>query len=163
MTLGSKEAKLTVDLEKLRNYSLFGGIPAKTIQLLREQMREVQFKADETIFKAGSDGDEICFILEGSVTILAHDEVLAEFGEGEQFGEMHIIDIMPRSADVVGKTKGRFLAMNFQNMLQLRTQDPDAFTMLMMNCARDVSRRLRHMNDNYLALLARYREAIKPS
>ena len=144
---------MTINIDKLKDYSLFGGLDHETITYLRSLMREEHFKRGQTIFLTGSDGDEVCFIVEGQVSIVAKGNKIAQISEGEQFGEMHIIDIMPRSADVIADTEGRFLALHHGDLFKLRKLDPDAFSLVMLNCSRDISRRLRHMNENYVKLL----------
>jgi CRP-like cAMP-binding protein len=144
---------MLVNGEQLQNYSLFGGLGTEVINTLVSLIRKVEFDAGELIFAAGSDGDEVCFILEGEVSIVTDGLEVARLSEGEQFGEMHLIDIMPRSADVFGVRPGSFLALHHRDMFRLRKIDSNAYVFLLMNCSRDISRRLRIMNRKYVELL----------
>jgi CRP-like cAMP-binding protein len=141
---------MKLSARSLSQYSLFGGLPEAAIDYLLQYMGQVNFRAGEKIFSEGDTGDEICFIVKGKVQVEKSGVVLAEMGEGEQFGEMYVIDIMPRSADVVGLESGSLIRISHRNLGRLRQKDPEAFTMLLLNCSRDISRRLRRLNDRFV-------------
>ena len=134
----------------LSNYSLFGGISEESINFLLQYMGLINFKAGEKIFAEGDPGSEICFIMQGKVRVEKSGIALAELGEGEQFGEMYVIDIMPRSADVIGVENGALIKISHRNLHRLSQHDGEAFTLLLLNCSREISRRLRRMNDLYI-------------
>jgi len=149
---------MPVDWEQLQDYSLFGGLSKETITTILSFIRKIEFKENEVIFAAGSDGDEICFILEGEVKIVCDGIKVAHLSEGEQFGEMHLIDIMPHSADVIGVRPGSCLALSSRDIYKLRYTDKSSFMILLMNCSRDISRRLRVMNGKYVAMMKEQRK-----
>lgn len=74
-----------------------------TIGLFRNAADTRSFSDGEEIFREGSDGHEMFVVREGSVEIVAHDNVIASLGEGEIFGEMALIDARPRSATARAK------------------------------------------------------------
>jgi len=133
----------------LRQYSLFSDIDEGAINFLLQYMGQVNFREGETIFAEGDPGDEICFIVQGRVKVEKSGTVLAELGEGQQVGGMFVIDVMPRSADVIGLESGSLIRISHRNLHRLRQKDPDAFTTLLLNCSRDISRRLRKMNERF--------------
>lgn len=134
----------------LGNYSLFGGIKEEAINYLLQYMGLINFRKGETLFAEGDQGDEICFIVQGRVKVAKSGVVLAELGKGEQFGEMYVIDIMPRSADVIGIEDGSLIKISHRNLRRLSQKDHESFQMLLMNCSREISRRLRKMNELYV-------------
>ncbi len=143
---------MAVSLQELQNYSMFGGVSDAAIEFILEHVRLVEFASDEVIFRSGDNGDEICFILDGEVSIRLDGVELAALQKGEQFGEMHLIDVMPRSANVIGTRAGRLLILTNKDLLKLRQFDHEAFVLLLMNCSRDISRRLRIMSQKYAKL-----------
>ena len=60
--------------------------------------------AGTTIFARGDTGDRMYVVIDGRVGITADGTSHAEVGPGELFGEMSLIDDMPRSADAVAIT-----------------------------------------------------------
>ena len=146
-------ASAMIDVEHLRQYSLFGGLADEPLQYLKDCMRKRTFVAGEVIFRQGDHGDEVCFLVSGSVRIVHDGYEVAQIHEGQQFGEMHLIDIMARSADVVGMNPGLLYILSAKDFLALKRRDAETYLMLMMNCSRDVSRRLRQMNERYVGLL----------
>ncbi|NRA40434.1 MAG: cyclic nucleotide-binding domain-containing protein [Planctomycetes bacterium] len=143
---------MAIDWQKLQQYSLFGGLEEAAINYLLGFLQEVSFEAGQVIFENGQHGDELCFILSGSVDVKAEGVFLCNLHAGQQFGEMHLIDIMTRSADVIGHDPGTLLLITNKDLMKLRQFNSDAFVLMVMNCSRDISRRLRIMNDKYVAL-----------
>ncbi len=143
---------MAIGWEKLQQYSLFGGLDEDSIEYLLGFIREQPFSKDEVIFESGQHGDELCFILSGSVDIRSEGVFLARLKAGQQFGEMHLIDIMTRSADVLGHEAGSLLIITNKDLMKLRQHNADAFVLMIMNCSRDISRRLRKMNDKFVHL-----------
>ena len=141
---------MEISPQTLTKYSLFAGIEEDAIRFLMQDMELVHFKQGEKIFSEGDHGSEICFIVSGKVQVAKSGAILAELQEGEQFGEMYVIDIMPRSADVIGSESGSFLKINHRDLCRLSLKDKESFILLLLNCGRDISRRLRRMNELFV-------------
>lgn len=74
------------------------------INFLSSLSRERKLQAGEVIFREGDAGDHMYILLEGSVRISKRipgvgEEALAILERGDIFGEMALIDELPRSAD----------------------------------------------------------------
>ncbi len=87
-------------------------------------------KAGEVIFHEGDAPDEgIFYICYGEVSVvrkeLGVDRELAKLGEGDLFGEMGIINSMPRNATVTALSDCGFFTINQQSFQHLVNQlDP---------------------------------------
>jgi CRP-like cAMP-binding protein len=68
-------------------------------------------------------------------------------GQGDCFGEMALIDFCPRSASVRALEDSRAIELSATSLQQLYEKDPAQFTMIYMNLGRELSRRLREVND----------------
>lgn len=70
----------------------------------------VEYKPSQTIFLEGDLGDKMYIVQEGSVDIQKIIERkcihLATFEKGEVFGEMALVETMPRSATAIAGAEG---------------------------------------------------------
>jgi CRP-like cAMP-binding protein len=133
--------------ETVQKYALFGGLRTEQIELTLKYMKEEWLEAGEDIIKEGAPNDSIRFILEGRVAVTKRGSLLAELGEGESFGEMEVLDIMPSAADIHTLARTHVLSMTNRNLHHIYKDDILTFSMLIMNLARDLSRRLRKTNE----------------
>ena len=95
----------------------------------------------------GEPNDRIHFILEGEVEILKDGVRLARLGEGDTFGEMEFLDVMPAAATVRAVLPSAVATISNHALHELSKASMRAFAMVVMNLARDLSRRLRRMDD----------------
>jgi CRP-like cAMP-binding protein len=68
---------------------------------------------------------------------------VAVFGPGDWFGDMSILDVMPRSATVRSVAPSRVLKMSASDLEALYRRDLKAYAIVVLNIAREMSRRLR--------------------
>lgn len=143
-----------VDVEFLQSHALFGGIGDADIKAIQKLLQEENFSKGEFLAREGEQGDRLYFICEGSVEVLKKvqsptgiEQVsLAVFGKGDTIGEMELIDIQPRSASVRALEDVLALSLSNQTMYQIYKLHRDVFAMLVLNIAREISRRLRRMD-----------------
>jgi len=86
--------------EALQKYSLFGGLLEEQIQTIIPLMQVEKYSPGELIITEGNTNDKIFFILEGQVEVSRGNVTLSNFGEGEAFGEMEMLDVMPAVASI---------------------------------------------------------------
>jgi CRP/FNR family transcriptional regulator, cyclic AMP receptor protein len=139
----------------LQTHALFGGLSDEQIERLLPLLSEERFAVGEYIVREGDNGDRLYFLCEGSVEVLKDIDTghavetkrLALMGVGDTFGEMGLIDIQSRSASVRALTDVTAMTLANADMLTIHERDPDAFIMIIMNMAREISRRLRRTNE----------------
>jgi len=131
-----------VQPETLLKYSLFGGLLKEQVEAIIPLMQEEKYGPDEFIITEGSPNDKIFFIIEGQVSVSKKDVQLSHFSEGEAFGEMEVLDIMPAIASI--KTISQVTVMTISNraLREIYKMDVKVFALIIMNLARDVCRRL---------------------
>jgi CRP-like cAMP-binding protein len=72
---------------------------------------------------------------------------LMEFKTGDVFGEMEVLDVMPSAATILALEPTRVMSISNRALRSIYQTDIKAFSLMLMNLARDLSRRLRKMND----------------
>jgi len=134
----------------LESIDLFRGLAHEELQALRLIAREKHFAAQTAIFREGDPGDGVYFVKDGLVDIscLVGDNrrVLSQFGPGEIFGEMAVIEHRPRSATATAAKKTDVYYLPRGEMLSFIQRSPAlAFGLL-----QHISHRLRDFSQLYL-------------
>jgi membrane protein len=94
----------------------------------------------ERIFSQGESGNEMYYIVAGSVTIYMNDKPLRELGSGAYFGEMAVLANTTRTADaIVTSERAQILAISGENIESLLTEEPR----MAMSFLREMALRLR--------------------
>jgi CRP/FNR family transcriptional regulator, cyclic AMP receptor protein len=133
--------------ESLQKYSLFGGLLEEQIQAIIPLMKEEKYSPGELIITEGNTNDKIFFIIGGQVSVSKKDVELSRFSEGEAFGEMEVLDVMPATATIKAISQVTVMSISNKAMHEIYKMDVKVFALLLMNLARDLSRRLRKTNE----------------
>jgi CRP-like cAMP-binding protein len=110
-------------------------------------MEKETYNSGGNIIVEGDPNDRIRFILEGRVAVIKHGLTLSEFAEGDVFGEMEVLDVMPSAATIKALSNTQVMSISNKGLRDIYKLDVHLFSIIIMNLARDLSRRLRHMND----------------
>jgi CRP-like cAMP-binding protein len=136
-----------IDTNALQKYSLFGGVLPEQIEKMKPFFEYYQYEAGDTPVIEGAPNDKIFFITSGRVEISKRGIPIAEIGEGETFGEMELIDVMPSIATVTALEPLEVVTISNAALYKISKTEPKAFALMIMNLARDLSRRLRRMDE----------------
>jgi CRP-like cAMP-binding protein len=136
-----------VESSALQKYSLFGGLLEDQIKQIVPLIETERYKPGDVIMAEGDLNDRIRFILSGRVAVSKGGVDLTEFAEGDFFGEMEVLDIMPTAATITALDVVEVMIISNKSLREIYRNDPRTFSMFIMNLARDLSRRLRHMDD----------------
>lgn len=90
---------------------LFSGVQAEDLAAVAERAIEVEFPADRVIARQGEIGTGFFLVVEGSVRVVRDGEEVAVLGPGEFFGELSVLDGLPRVAQVIAIEPTRCLAL----------------------------------------------------
>jgi CRP-like cAMP-binding protein len=143
-----------VGIDFLQSHALFGGLSERDLKKVVPLLKEATFSRGTTIITQAEPGDRLYFICKGSVEVVVEmvtpdgpvSKRLAVLGEGDTFGEMELIDIQPRSATVNALEDVEVLELTNMDVHSIYKNDLYVFTMIIMNLAREISRRLRKMD-----------------
>jgi CRP-like cAMP-binding protein len=140
-----------VESSSLQKYSLFGGLLEDQINRIRPLMEQESYESGVDIIVEGTPNDKIRFILEGRVAVLKGKIILSEFGEGDAFGEMEVLDVMPSVATIKALTPTKVMSISNRALREIYSIDAKSFSLMIMNLARDLSRRLRRMDERVVS------------
>lgn len=138
-------------LSLLQQMPIFGGITDDVLEFLLERIRVVPCSAGNFFFREGDKAEELFVLEQGKVEILRHwqgkEYRISTMAQGDCFGEMALIDFCPRSASVRALEDCSAIELSATDLQELYAKDPTQFTMIYMNLGRELSRRLREVND----------------
>ncbi|MDR2742529.1 MAG: cyclic nucleotide-binding domain-containing protein [Treponema sp.] len=136
-----------IEPSALKHYSLFGGLLEDQIGAIIPLMEQETYQTGDAIITEGAPNDKIRFIIEGNVVATKQGLSLFHFHEGDIFGEMEVLDVMPSVATIKALTPTKVMSISNRDLRQIYKNDIKAYALIIMNLARDVSRRLRKMDE----------------
>jgi len=149
----SKESLFAMEDTKslLRTLSLFKDLPEDDINKILEICKIVVFQPKDVIFYEGDDARRFFVILDGRVEVWKNfgqedQDILAIRGPGDTFGEMALIDALPRSATLRASVKTLCLVQEKEDFQNLILKNPNIALTLM----RSVSGMVRQSNETFI-------------
>ena len=110
-------------LDVLNKVPLFKSLTPDDRAELATLLRIQRVKKGEVLFRKESEGNTLYIIQEGAVKIvlssnLGDERIVAVFSKGDFFGEMSLLDGMPRSADAVAIKPTRLYLLNRSDFIR---------------------------------------------
>jgi CRP/FNR family transcriptional regulator, cyclic AMP receptor protein len=134
----------------IRRLPVLAGLDEAAIQFLQGLAVEENYPAGGFILREGDRGDRVYFVHSGRVRVVKEPAVqLAEFGPGDFFGEMSLVESVVRSASVIALEPTTVCTLRGVDFYKLYRQRPDQYGIVMLNIARDLARRLRHLGEDF--------------
>jgi CRP-like cAMP-binding protein len=144
--------------EKVRNIlkrlPIFEDLGSRDLTAIERILHRREYREDETIFLQGDPGLGMYIIESGTVAIVCEPvkQVLAELDEGEFFGELALLDDLPRTATAVAKTPCSVLCFFQPDLFDLIDRNPRLGVKILFRLARTVGERLKKTNEQLFAL-----------
>ena len=122
--------------ELLKNIPLFQAIPDAYLNELANNMRELEVKKGEVLFRKGSRGTALYVIQRGAIKIvlpskIGEEMIVAIFKEGDFLGELSLLDREPRSADAVAVAPSRLCLLERKDFFEFLTTHGEAMKVLL--------------------------------
>ncbi len=116
-------------------------------------LEERTYDIGDLIFEEGDEGSDMFIVQEGTVSVSRKvggaEVVLATLERGDFFGEMALLESLPRTASCRAATATRLVAIHAGELLMKIRGDPTfAFEML-----QHMSRRIRYLDEQLAALM----------
>lgn len=154
--LSSEEKRI----EYLRQLPLFAWLGSEHVTQLAQNTEERFYEAGATIFMRNTESNTLNLIVEGEVQFIsfqgddANDSSASSLEEGEYFGEMSLIDLQNRKADVRATLDTVLYVIRRSYFMQFAKEHPSQYAILMTNLAREMARHLRRLNVDKSAKVA---------
>ncbi|HET6147084.1 MAG TPA: cyclic nucleotide-binding domain-containing protein [Polyangia bacterium] len=136
------------DADFLAQIPIFGGLPDLVLRRVVDLAREIRVPAAGLVFAEGEPARSMFIVRDGELEICKRARNGAEFclavlQRGDCVGEMSLIDIQPRSATARAIGGATLCVIDQQQIANLYQTDLEVYTLLVLNIAREISRRLR--------------------
>jgi K+-sensing histidine kinase KdpD len=138
-------------LKRVQSNILFDGVRPQSIVPLIPKLTERKYAAGEVIFDEYTLGRDLYLILKGRVKIKKYtkygiESLLAVLHEGDFFGELSILDGLPRSARAEAMEECIIVTFQASDLREL-IKESDAFT---FNLLKNLALRLRTMDQTFV-------------
>jgi CRP/FNR family transcriptional regulator, cyclic AMP receptor protein len=135
----------------LRACPLFHELFDKEIEKIAKRATVHTFEEGDSIIKDGEEGDEIFVLLQGGAMVQKEAPngiiKIQPLNPGDVFGELVLLDIRTRSADIVATTESHILELKYGDIFELYKKEPKIFGLLILNLARLLASRLRNASE----------------
>jgi uncharacterized membrane protein len=150
---------MAIDVSLLSEVSLFSQLDAEEQALLASQLTEVEIAGGRRFFHRGDPGGSLFIVSEGEVELSMEDTtggrlVLETVRRGGFFGELSLLDGLPRSADACALRETRALRVDRQALATLFQHHPSSA----MDVLAAIGTRLREADQ-----MLRYRPPLSPN
>lgn len=132
----------------LARVPLFRDLDEEALGRLTRSARKTVFPEGFEVVREGDDGLGFFLVQEGEFSVRRGGVEVGRLQKGDWFGEMSLLDELPRSATVIAVTPAECLAFYRWDFLTEVRKNPD-FALALLE---GLSRRLRELDDRYAAL-----------
>ena len=140
MPLFSTDTKV----EALKRAPLFEGLSRGELEELAKRTDDLDFAAGKVLCTEGESGGEFYVIMEGEVEVTRGGQKLATSGDGDFFGEVSLVEDVPRTATVTAATPVRCFVLTRGRFLTLLDDQPGVERKVM----RALAKRLVTLSDD---------------
>jgi CRP-like cAMP-binding protein len=120
MPLFSHDTKV----EALKRAPLFADLSKEDLGELAKRTDDLDFTAGKVLCKEGESGGEFYVIMDGEAEVTRRGKPVATLGEGEFFGEVSLVQDVPRNATVTASTPLRCFVLTRGRFLHLLDDQP---------------------------------------
>ena len=114
------------------------------------------YRPDQVIFREGEPGDGLFILVDGSVRIskrsAAGEEALAILQPNAFFGEMALIDFLPRAADAIANARVDVFFIPLPDLRNLLEADHQIAMKVLYALCEVLTQRLRETNERFMSV-----------
>jgi CRP-like cAMP-binding protein len=144
--------KLPSRLAWLARISLFAHLSPVELRIVEGLLHQREYLAGEIVFDEGEEGQAIYIVQEGEIVLQrsgqSNGEVIATLGPESFFGDMALLDNLPRTAQARAIQPSRMAAFFRDDFLGLMDTHARIASKIALQLAREMGRRLRQQNSS---------------
>ena len=141
----------------LNKISILAGLSDPQLYKLFKLLSQVTYKANETVFEQGEEPGHIYIVKKGKVKLVIWEDdtplELIVFEEGHCFGEASVIGVQRHQGTVIAVEDTELIVLSRKVLMSIYDSDKELFSILILNIAREVCRRLYASDDVLLHYL----------
>jgi CRP-like cAMP-binding protein len=113
-------------LQLLRGLAMFAPLPGPELERVARQMDLVMITAGTDVIRQGESGDRFYVIDSGEFRVIADGRPVRILHEGDHFGEIALLQDVPRTATVAAMDDGAVWTLDQEEFLATVTGMPQA-------------------------------------
>ena len=119
-----------MDAVPLRKLALFAGLSEEERQQVARRAEEVEVPVHKRLVDEGDLGYEFFVIQEGRAEVRRGEEVIAELGPGDFFGEVALLEEHRRNASVIAAEPLRAIVMTRRDFVEMQAEMPSVAALI---------------------------------
>jgi serine/threonine protein phosphatase PrpC len=128
---GARAAELNFTLDTLKQVPIFKQLSYQQLVRIMNMARIIPMRADQVVCREGESGQELYVVLKGSIRLESGGTEITVLPQGSHFGEMALIDSVPRSVTAIAVEDGKLLSITRTDFFEiLRKEAPLAVKLL---------------------------------
>jgi CRP-like cAMP-binding protein len=142
------DGQAAIDGAFLDQIPIFGGLPPDALRRIADTFQLLHVAPGTCVISEGDQAVSLFIVGDGQLEVCKRGQTgaelrLAVLGRGDCVGEMSLIDIQPRSATVRSVGPAALYVLSHAEIAKLQRGNFQVYTLLVLNIAREISRRLR--------------------
>ena len=144
-------------IDYLRNNLFFEGLTDGDLDQVSRVCSLEEFPKEDRIFSEGESGDKFYIIVSGGVRIekkipKVGPETLRKLKPGEAFGEMALVEEMPRSASAIADEDSRLVSIGKSDLDRLFGENHSVALKMLTAFCKTMSSRLRESSERMIRI-----------
>jgi CRP-like cAMP-binding protein len=123
-------------VQALRRTALFSDLSKKELSALARMSDDMEVEAGTVLTREGETGREFFVIVDGQVEVTRNGKRVKRTGGDDFFGEIALIEDIPRTATVTAKTPLRLFVLTSRDFRHLVKESPSVESKVLRSLAR---------------------------
>ncbi len=146
----------------LSKIAIFGGFEEPQLHKIFKYLEEAVFRQRDYIFRKGDEPSYIYVVKKGKIDLLIKKQQVIlrkkSLAVGDCFGEASLMAMHKHTATAIAVEDSEVMVLSRRALLKLQKEDTRLFSLLMMNIARELARRLELTDEILLHYVHKHRD-----